>query len=383
MPAPGDRITERRDGRWMGRYTVQTPTGTERKSVYGRTYKEAQKKLALAMGDAARGLVYDDENQTVGEYITQWLSDSAKHTVKATTYRTYESQIRNHIVPALGKLKLSRLTPAHLQALYAAKLRGGKKPAGVRQMHAILHNALEQAVRFNLIPTNPASKVDPPKVRQEEITPLSAEQANKLLDVTRNEGDRFEALYVLALTTGLRIGELLGLKWSDIDFDTRRLRVSRQLQRGQGRSGEGLIFTEPKAASRRTVDLPTRTVEALKRHRKRQFEETLKAGGAYQDNALVFAAPLGTPLGPEMVTQRSFKPLLQRSGLPEMLFHDLRHTYATLLLARGVHPTYVQRALGHASIKMTLDRYSHWMPSMGRATAEAIDAALALHRSSA
>jgi integrase len=199
--------------------------------------------------------------------------------------------------------------------------------------------------------------------------------------VTRNEGDRFEALYVLALTTGLRIGELLGLKWSDIVFDTRRLRVSRQLQRGQGRSGEGLIFTEPKAASRRTVDLPTRTVEALKRHRKRQFEETLKAGGAYQDNALVFTATLGTPLGPEKVTQRSFKPLLKRAGLPEIRFHDLRHTFATLLLARGVHPTYVQRALGHASVKMTLDRYSHWMPSMGRATADAIDAALALHKS--
>jgi integrase len=244
MPAPGDRITQRRDGRWMGRYTVQAPTGTERKAVYGRTYSEAQKKLALAMGDAARGIVYDDENQTVGEYITQWLSDSAKPTVKATTYRTYESQIRNHIVPALGKLKLSRLTPAQLQALYAAKLRGGKKPAGVRQMHAILHKALEQAVRFNLIPTNPASKVDPPKVRQEEITPLSAEQANKLLDVTRNERDRFEALYILALTTGLRIGELLGLKWTDIDLDAHRLRVSRQLQRGQGQSGEGLIFTE-------------------------------------------------------------------------------------------------------------------------------------------
>jgi integrase len=380
MPAPGDRITKRKDGRWMGRYTVQTPTGTKRKPVYGRTYKEAEKKLAVAMGDAARGIVYDDENQTVGEYITQWLSDSAKHAVKATSYRAYESQIRNHIVPALGKVKLSRLTPAHLQALYAAKLREGMKPASVRQIHAILHKALEQAVRFNLIPTNPAGKVDPPKVRQEEITPLSAEQANKLLDVTRNERDSFEALYALALTTGLRIGELLGLKWSDIDLDARRLRVSRQLQRS---SQEGLIFTEPKAASRRTVDLPTSTVEALKRHRKRQVEETLKAGGAYQDNDLVFAGPLGEPIGSEKVTQRAFKPLLKRTGLPEIRFHDLRHTFATLLLARGVHPTYVQRALGHASVKMTLDRYSHWMPSMGRATAEAIDAALALHKSSA
>jgi integrase len=379
MPATGDRITKRGDGRWMGRYTVQTSTGTERKSVYGRSYKEAERRLAVAMGDAARGIVYDDENQTVGKYMIRWLSDSAKHAVKATSYRAYESQIRNHIVPALGKIKLSRLTPAHLQALYAAKLREGMKPASVRQIHAILHKALEQAVRFNLIPANPASKVDPPKVRQEEITPLTAEQASKLLDVIRDERDRFEALYVLALTTGLRIGELLGLKWSDIDLDARRLRVSRQLQCSEG----GLIFTEPKAASRRTVDLPASTVEALKRHRKRQVEETLKAGGAYQDNDLVFAGDLGGPIGPEKVTQRAFKPLLKRAGLPEIRFHDLRHTFATLLLARGVHPTYVQRALGHASVKITLDRYSHWMPSMGRATAEAIDAALALHKSSA
>ncbi len=379
MPAPGDRITKRGDGRWMGRYTVQTSTGTARRSVYGHTYKEAERKLAVAMGDAARGIVYDDENQTVGKYITQWLADSAQHAVKATTFRAYESQIRNHIVPALAKVKLSRLTPAHLQALYAAKLREGMKPASVRQIHAITHKALEQAVRFNLIPTNPASKVDPPKVRQEEITPLSAEQANKLLDVTRNERDRFEALYVLALTTGLRIGELLGLKWSDIDLRARRLRVSRQLQRGEG----GLIFTEPKAASRRTVDMPPSTVEALKRHRTRQVEETLKAGGAYQDNDLVFAGDLGGPIGPEKVTQRAFKPLLKRAGLPDRRFHDLRHTFATLLLARGVHPTYVQRAMGHASVKITLDRYSHWMPSMGRATAEAIDSALALRKSSA
>jgi integrase len=277
----------------MGRYTVQTSTGPERRSVYGRTYKEAEKLLAVAMGDAARGIVYDDENQNVGKYMARWLSDSAKHTVKATSYRAYESQIRNHIVPALGKVKLSRLTPAHLQSLYAAKLREGMKPASVRQIHAIMHKALEQAVRFNLIPTNPASKVDPPKVRQEEITPLTAEQANRLLDVTRDERNRFEALYALALTTGLRIGELLGLKWSDIDLDARRLRVSRQLQRGEG----GLIFTEPKAASRRTVDLPASTVEALKRHRKRQVEETLKAGGAYQDNDLVFAGDLGGPIG--------------------------------------------------------------------------------------
>jgi integrase len=198
-----------------------------------------------------------------------------------------------------------------------------------------LHKALEQAVRFNLIPTNPASKVDPPKIRQVEITPLSAEQANRLLNVARDEGNRFEALYVLALTTGLRIGELLGLRWSDTDLDASRLRVSRQVQRGEAGSGEGVIFTEPKAASRRTVDLPQRAVEALRSHRKRQLEEKLKAGGAYQDNALVFATTLGTPLNPETVTQRSFKPLSSRQSCPR---------YASMILGTPTRRSYSRAA---------------------------------------
>ena len=376
MAAKGDGITKRKDGRYMARYTVHTPDGPKRKTIYGKRYKDVEKKLNEARANADKGIVHDDENMTAGAYLTRWVEDSAKHAVKATTYRSYESHIRRHIVPTLGRIRPKNLTPAHVQSLYAAKLGEGMKPSSVRRTHAVLHRALEKAVKFNLIPANPASKVDPPKVRQEELTPLSAKQANKFLEVAHNEGDRFEALYVLALTTGLRIGELLGLRWSDIDIENRRLRVSRQVQRGEAGSGEGLVFTEPKAASRRTVDFPARTVEALKRHRKRQLEEKLKTGGAYEDNGLVFATSLGTPFRPEPVTQHSFKLLLERAGLLDIRFHDLRHTYATLLLARGVHPTYVQKSLGHSSIAMTLDRYSHWMPSMGRATAEAIDAAL-------
>jgi len=378
MPAKGDGITKRKDGLYMARHTVQTPDGPKRKTIYGRKYNEVKRKRDLALGDAARGLVYDDENQTVGTYMTRWIEDSAKGHLAPASYRNYELQIRRHISPALGSLKLSKLTPAHVQSLYAAKLRDGMKPASVRYIHAVLHRGLEQAVRFNLIPLNAAAKVDPPKVRQEEITPLDAEQATRLLDVAHGEVDRFEALYVGALTTGLRIGELLGLKWPDIDLENRTLRVSRQLQRGEieGQAKRTLVFTEPKNASRRTVDLPQRTVEALRSHRKRQLEDQLRAGVQWADYGLVFATSKGTPYDYQTVTTRHFKPLLKRAGLPDIRFHDLRHTYATLLLARGTHPTYVQKSLGHANIAMTLDRYSHWMPSMGRATADAIDAAL-------
>ncbi len=183
----------------------------------------------------------------------------------------------------------------------------------------------------------------------------------------------FEALYVLSLTTGLRMGESLGLRWSDVDLDAGTLGVSRQVQRM--REGGGLVFSEPKNASRRTLELPQRAVEALRSHRKKQAEEKLRTTD-YGDAGLVFATGKGTPIDAQNIINRYFRPLLKRTQLPDIRWHDLRHTYATLLLARGTHPTYVQKSLGHASVQLTLDTYSHWMPSMGRSTAEGIDAAL-------
>jgi integrase len=178
---------------------------------------------------------------------------------------------------------------------------------------------------------------------------------------------------------GLRMGESLGLKWSDMDLEAGTLRVHRQLQRI--REGGGLVFSEPKNASRRTIDLPQRALEALKSHRKRQLEEhslgpVSRAGEKWQDNGPVFASRKGTPLDAQNITNRYFKPLLRRAGLPDIRWHDLRHTCATLLLSRGTHPKMAQHLLGHASIQLTLDRYSHLIPSMGRATAEGMDEAL-------
>jgi integrase len=269
-------------------------------------------------------------------------------------------------------MKLSKLDTPNIQALYTAKLRDGLKPSSVRYIHAVLHCALEKAVELRLIPRNPAASARPPKIRQEEITPLDAQQARVLLEAAK--GDRFECLYVLSLMCGLRMGESLGLKWSDIDLDAGTLRVHRQLQRV--RDGGGLVFSEPKNASRRTIDLPQRALEALRSHRKRQLEGRVKAGANWQENGLVFASSKGTPLDAQNIVNRYFKPLLRRAGLPDIRWHDLRHTCATLLLSRGTHPKLVQHLLGHASIQLTLDRYSHWIPSMGRATASAMDNAL-------
>jgi integrase len=316
---------------------VETPAGTKRRTVYGKTRGEVRDKLAKALAERADGLVFDDENMTVGEYVTRWLEDSAKGGLAHRTYANYKLQLRRHIVPAIGRVKLAKLNPAHVQGLYAAKLREGLKPSSVRYMHSVLRRSLEQAVRWNLIPRNQAAIVDPPKVWKEEIKPLDPEQARAFLRAAGEAGDRYEALYVLSLAAGLRMGEALGLKWSDVDLAGGSLRVNRQLQRMRREEDAGkpgrLVFSEPKNASRRTVDLPQRALAVLKRHRKRQLEEKLKAGSAYEDSGLVFTTAKGTPLDAQNVVNRHFKPLLRRAGLPDIRWHDLRHSCFTLLLS--------------------------------------------------
>jgi integrase len=344
----------------------------KRRYVSAKRKTECERKLRDAMTDADRGLVFDASNQSVSEYMTHWLEDFAKANLASRTYHNYKLQIREHIVPAFGKMNLSKLDTPNIQALYTTKLQAGLKPASIRYIHAVLRCALEKAVDLRLIPRNPAVSARPPKIVQEEITPLDVEQTRVLLEGVK--GDRFECLYVLSLTCGLRMGESLGLRWSDTDLEAGTLRVHRQLQRV--REGGGLVFSKPKNASRRTIDLPQRALEALRIHRKRQIEEQLRAGAKWQENDLVFASYKGTPMDAQNIVNRYFKPLLRRAGLPDIRWHDLRHTCATLLLSRGTHPTYVQKLLGHASVQLTLDRYSHWMPSMGKHTASAMDEAL-------
>jgi integrase len=258
-----------KEGKTTGyRGSYFTPDG-RRRYVSAKRKTECERKLRDAMTDADRGLVFDAANQSVSEYMTRWLEDFAKGHLAPRTYHNYKLQIREHIVPAFGKMKLAKLDTPNVQALYTIKLRDGLKPASVRYIHAVLHCALEKAVELRLIPRNPAASTRPPKIIQEEITPLDREQAHVLLEAAK--GDRFECLYVLSLTCGLRMGESLGLRWSDVDLEAGTLRVHRQLQRV--REGGGLVFGEPKNASRRTIDLPQRALEALVSHRKRQVEQ--------------------------------------------------------------------------------------------------------------
>jgi integrase len=261
-------INRRKDGRWMGRFTVQTAEGPKQRAVYGRTRAEAAEKMTKAMADRDGGLVYDAGKLTTGDYLTGWLRDSVSDTVRQRTYERYESIVRVHLKPSLGMVKLKSLTPAHVRGLYREKLEGGLSPRTVQYIHVTLHKALKAAVADGLIPRNVTEAVKAPQVRREEMQPLSPEQAKTLFEAAR--GDRLEALYVLAVHTGLGQGELLGPKWDEVDLDDGTLQVRRVLTAEKG----GLILAAPKTkGSRRSLKLTQGAIEALRRHWKRQLRE--------------------------------------------------------------------------------------------------------------
>jgi integrase len=203
-------ISRRTDGRWEAKYTAHTADGPKRRGLYGKTRKEAADKLAKVLADRAGGYTFDTENMTVGEYLDRWLIDSDRGSVRTSTYARHEQIVRLHLKPALGRVKLSKLTPAHLQGLYRDKLDSGLSPATVQKIHTVLHKALTQALKWNMIPRNAADAVKAPRPAPEEMRPLSPEEARKLIEAAR--GDKLEALFVLAVHTGMRQGELLGLK---------------------------------------------------------------------------------------------------------------------------------------------------------------------------
>ena len=218
-------ITRRKDGLYMARYWVETAAGKKRKTIYGKKGEKRQAvadKLAEALGDRSKGLVFEADDVKLGEYLDRWLADSVRDTVRPTTFERYEQVVRLHICPALGKTKLKNLTPAHVRGLYREKLDAGLSSRTVHYVHVTLHKALKQAVMDGLIPRNATEAVKPPQVRREEMRLLEPEQVKTLLEAAR--GDRLEGLYTLAITTGLRQGELLGLKWDDVDLKTGRSR---------------------------------------------------------------------------------------------------------------------------------------------------------------
>lgn len=348
-------IYHRKDGRWAATITLENH---KRKTIYGHSRKEVQEQLKIALREQQQGTLVTAPQQTVAQYLKQWL-ENRQATVRIRTYERYEQLVRLHLVPTIGRIPLQKLTPQHVQSLYTQKIKGGLSRTTVNTLHAMLHKALEDALRWNLVARNVCDAVSPPQPDRYEIQPLNKEQAQQLLAAAH--GHPLEALIVLALATGMRRGELLALKWQDLDFSTRTLQVRRIYTRT---AGNRYIEAEPKTEkSRRSIALPALVVDLLLQHREKQSQVKQQAGEAWQEHDLVFCTSLGTPLNPSKVVDR-YKALLKRAGLPDIRFHDLRHSAASILLGMGIHPKVVQELLGHHQISMTMDIYSHVMPTM-------------------
>jgi len=299
----------------------------------------------------------------------RWLADHARHTVTPRTFERYRTIVRVHLIPALGHLTLDKLHPMKIQELWARQLETHLSPTTVRKHHNVLHAALVHAVRMRLLIVNPADAVTPPKPRHCEMKVLEDDGVARLLATVK--GTAIHIPVMLALATGMRRGEVLGLRWSDIDFAAGSLAVRQTLQEAEGKR----LFKSPKTPkSRRVIALPTVALDALRHHKAEQAETRLRLGQLYRDHDLVCTQADGSPWWSSGF-DRAFRRAKKQAGI-DVRFHDLRHTHATQLLRAGVHPKVVSERLGNASIGITMDTYSHVMPGMQEEAAEKIDAGL-------
>lgn len=371
-------LRQRKDGRWEWRTPPNFPI---KKSLYSRKQEDVLRKRDEFLRDFEDGVDFDAQTLTVAEFLDAWLHGTVRVNVRRTTYEHHARITRNHLIPLLGRLKLVDLRPPHVQALHAAKFDAGYALSTRRHIHTTLNKALKQAVKWRYLGFNPASGAEIPKidagvldyedVPDPDIRVLEEWQAKKLLSAADEAGDRLRALYVLALATGMRQGEMLGLPWRHVDLESGELRVRQTLVLVKGGFVlEGRLKTK---ASKRNIELRPEAVGALRLHRKRQLEERMRLGGVPEDYGLVFASTVGTPIRRQNLHRRSFKPLLRKAALPDIRFHDLRHTFASLTLAKGANINTVSKMLGHSSVKITLDVYGHLMPGAQGAALGALD----------
>lgn len=359
-------VRERKNGLWEGRVLIEGRW----KSVYAKTKEDARRSLNKVIRAHEQGLpIVANERQTLEVYLMDWLS-VIRHKVRASTYRRYGDYIRIHLIPVLGRHRLTKLTPQQVEAFYRVKLDEGLSATTVHNIHGMLHHALDRAVRQNLVQRNVTDLVDAPARESPEQQTMSEEQANRFLAAA--EGDRFYALYVLALMTGMRQGELLGLRWSDLNLEGGYLQVRMAVQETYGKK---FILADPKTPhSKRRISLTPEAIQALRDHRMRQAEERRLLGEAWDTRLdLVFPNAIGGLMIPHNLSKRGFKPILEKAGLPDFKFHCLRHTAATMLLNRGVFVKVVSKILGHSDITTTLRIYAHVTQDMQQAAVRAME----------
>lgn len=358
-------IRQRPDGRWEARYSAGRDPGTGKqiqKSVYGKIQKEAAEKLRKVTAAIDDGTYSEPSKFTVSQWLDIWHKEYIGN-VKPATVTSYEQQIRNHIKPAFGAMKLIALHPATIQKCYNALQAGGLSPKSIRNVHGVLHRALEQAVMLGYIRTNPASICTLPRVEKPEMKPLDSGEMETFLNTIK--GHRLESLFYVAMFTGAREGELLALQWSCVDFDRGTILIDKQLLRPR-KKGERYRFGPPKNDKPRTITPAPAVMKALKDHRHAQNQHRLRAGGAWDVGDfpnLVFTTELGRYQCFKTVL-KDFQKAITTAGLEERRFHDLRHTYAVSSLRAGDDVKTVQGNLGHATAAFTLDQYGHVTETM-------------------
>lgn len=342
-----------------------------------KTKKEAQRELARLLNEVHNGTYVEPSRFSVAEYLRHWLETYARPKVAARTLERYEEIVQNHLIPSLGHYPLAKLQPLHIQTCYKEALesgrrngKGGLSHQTVLHHHRVLDCALKWAVKWQILARNPADFVDAPKAPHREMKALDQDGTVRLLATA--EGTRLYLPVLIAVTTGMRLGEILGLSWDDVDLKSGVLQVRRALQETRA----GLSLKEPKTErSRRTINIPTLLVEALVKHKGELAGRKLILGGAWQEHKLVIPGESGSPLSPKVIS-KAFEHLAQRAGCPEIRFHDLRHSSASQLLGAGVPVGVVSARLGHARTSTTHDIYGHCLPGQQEEAARLVEQGL-------
>jgi integrase len=372
-------IRERSPGHWAIVLDIRDPETGKRKRKwhsFSGTKREAQIERSRLVTEFAQGSYVEPSKTTLAAFLDQWLTHIEPQ-VAPRTHERYKEIARKNLVPLLGQTVLTKLRPEQIATAYSKALRSGRRDGSgglsartVHHMHRILKQALAIAVRWRMLAHNPVDSVDPPKVERRKMAALDAQKTARLLAHFRNT--RMFAPVLLAVMCGLRRGEITALRWASIDLVRRQLSVVECTEQ----TTKGVRFKETKSGRSRTVALPAPVVDELRRVRLAQAEELLRVGVRLTDQTHVVAQVDGQPLQPNSLTHEFVRLLAKASDQPRIRFHDLRHTHATHLLSNGVHPKVAQERLGHSSVGITLDLYSHVLPGMQEDAAARVDAAI-------
>jgi integrase len=364
-------VYRRKDGRWVAQVTTWEGGKRRQHATYHKSQKAAREKLTADTSAKDKGAPIPGVRLTVRDFLASWVQGlEGAGDLRPESLRRYRDTVNLHLVPELGRKSLAKLTPEDVRGCYARLREKGLSGTSVSLAHGVLHTALQQAMSDGKVARNVTDRafVKAPKRSTAEMRTLTPTEATRLLEAAQS--DALEAFYVLAVTTGMRLGELQALKWREVDLDRGTAQVVATLYV----EGGVIDFAPPKTdKSRRTVTLSKMAIASLRRHRTRQLEQRLAAGPLWEDHGLVFTTSHGRPLDGNNLRTRSFARLLQRAGLPPMRFHELRHTAATLLMAEGVPVKVAAEVLGHSDVKTTLAIYSHVLPDMQGAAADAMD----------